>query len=48
MVDVVVAGNVSVTEERVNAIGYLLGPVHVRRGHATMRRVCFIVQKSIA
>ena len=27
------------SDERVNPIGYLLGPVHVRRGHATMRRI---------
>ena len=47
MIDVWVAGNASVTEERVNAIGYLLGPVHVRRGFATMRRVGFFVQKSV-
>ena len=39
MVDIVVVGKVSVIEEKVMPIGYLLEPVHVQRVYVTMRRI---------
>ena len=39
MVDIVVVGKVSVIEEKVMPIGYLLEPVHVQRVYVTMWRI---------